>query len=195
MQKLSHHHLDVFFPRYEGTWESKGEFLKRAPSRAIIEFIKALRSGIVLNDKKYLAQKIFVLGASFGGGVALDIASQNIADKICAISPVISFKRIAGIETLENCLRTAFPRDYRFNPKNWRKLLEDGLWSLDNNKIKNPSNVLIIAGEADDQIKKADVLEFGKKNKIKISVYSLGHITLSKITEPILEEILGFFSK
>ncbi len=195
MQKLSHHHLDVFFPRYEGTWESKGEFLKRAPSRAIIEFIKALRSGIVLNDKKYLTQKMFILGASFGGGVALDIASKNIANKTCAVSPVISFKKVVGAETLENYLRTEYPRDYRFNSKNWRKLLEDGLWSLDNNKIKNPSDVLIIAGEGDDQIKKTDIPKFGKKNKIIVSVYNFGHITLGKITEPMLEEILEFFSK
>ncbi len=194
IQKLSQHGLDVFFPRYEGTWESRGEFLKKAPSKAIIEFIKALRSGIILNDKKYIAQKIFILGASFGGGVALDIAGQNIADKICTISPVISFKKVVGIDTLENYLRVVFPRDYRFNPKNWHRLLEDDLWSLDDNKIKNSSDILIIAGDADDQIKKADILKFGKKNKIRISIYNLGHITLSKITKPMLGEILGFFS-
>jgi esterase/lipase len=195
IQKLSQQNLDVFFPRYEGTWESKGEFLKRAPSKAITEFIKALRRGIVLNDKKYIAQKIFILGASFGGGVALDIASQNIANKICVVSPVISFKKVVGIDTLKNYLGAAYPKDYRFDPKNWQKLLEDGLWDLDDNKIKNSSDVLILAGDADNQIKKADILEFGKKNKIRIGIYNFGHITLGKITESMLEEILEFFSK
>ena len=26
MQKLAEYNYDVFFPRYEGTWESKGDF-------------------------------------------------------------------------------------------------------------------------------------------------------------------------
>jgi len=195
IQKLAWHGLDVFFPRYEGTWRSKGEFLKRAPSKGIIEFIKALRQGASLNGKKYIAKKIFILGASFGGGVALDIASKNIADKICATSPIISFRKVAGGDTLENYLRTAHIKDYRFNSKNWHKLLKDGIWNLDNNQIENPSDVLIIAGNVDDKIKKVDVIEFGEKNKIRVSVYNFGHITLSKITKSMLEDILEFFFK
>jgi len=195
MQKLAWHGLDVFFPRYEGTWESKGEFLKRIPSEAIIEFIEALRHGVSLNDKKYIAEKIFILGASFGGGIALDIASKNVVDKVCVTSPVISFRKVAGIDALKNYLKTVHIKDYRFNSKNWRNLLEDGMWNLDNNQIEAPFDVLIIAGDTDDQIKKVDIIKFGKKNKIKVSTYNFGHITLSKITEPMLEEILEFFSK
>lgn len=195
IQKLVRHDFDVFFPRYEGTWESRGEFLKRAPSKAIVEFIKSLQRGVFLNDRKYIAQKIFILGASFGGGVALDIASQNIANRICAVSPVISFKKVVGIDTLKNYLRTAHIENYRFNSKNWHKLLENGLWNLDDNKIKNSSDILILAGDADNQIKKTDILKFAKKSKIKVSVYKAGHITLSKIKESMLEEILEFFSK
>jgi len=108
IKKLSGHGFDVFFPRYEGTWESKGEFLKRPPSRGIIEFIEALRKGVSLNDKKYFARKIFLLGSSFGGGVALDIAAKGVADKICVLSPVISFRRVAGVDALEDYLRTAY---------------------------------------------------------------------------------------
>jgi len=195
IQKLARHDFDVFFPRYEGTWKSKGEFLKRNPSKAIIEFIKTLQHGVFLRGKKYIARKIFVLGASFGGRIALDIASKNVADKTCAISPAISFRRIAEIDTLENHLRAEYAGDYRFNSKNWYKLLEEDVWNLDNNKIENPSDTLIIAGNNDNEIKKADVFEFGKKNKIRISIYDFDHITLSKITESMLEEILEFFSK
>jgi len=194
IKKLSGHGFDVFFPRYEGTWESKGEFLKRPPSQGIIEFIEALRKGVSLNDKKYFARKIFLLGSSFGGGVALDVAAKGVADKTCALSPVISFRRVPRIKTLEDYLRTAYSKDYRFNSKNWQKLLEDRLWNLDSFQIKNPSDVLIMAGNVDEQIKKADLIKFGKKNKIRVNIYNFGHITLSKITESILEEIRGFFS-
>ena len=86
MQELSGHGYDVFFPRYEGTWESKGTFLERTPSEAIIEFIKILKKGISTGNKEYLAGKIFLLGASFGGGVALDIATKYTVDNICVVS-------------------------------------------------------------------------------------------------------------
>jgi len=52
-----------------------------------------------------------------------------------------------------------------------------------------------VAGNVDRQIEKADLIKFGKKNKIRVSIYNFGHITLSKITESMLEEIRGFFFK
>ena len=195
MQELSGHGYDVFFPRYEGTWESKGTFLERAPSEAIIEFIEILKKGKNIGTKKYRAGKIFILGASFGGGVALDIATKYLVDKVCAVSPAISFKAIDGIETLENHLREAHSKDYRFNSKEWQKLIGDKVWNLKSNEIKEPSNVWIVAGKNDDQIKARDVIEFGEKSHIKVGTYDLGHITLSKIPNPILVEILDFFSK
>lgn len=195
MKKLIKKNYDVFFPRYEGTWESKGEFLKRLPSETIIEFINALRKGLKIGDKEYNATKIFILGASFGGGVALDIVNQNVADKICVTSPVISFRKVEGIDTLENFLKTTHRNNYRFDSKNWQKLLNDQIWNLDDDKIKRPLDILIIFGDSDDQIKDADIIEFGKKYGVKVNSYKFGHITLSKITEPMLKEIINFFSK
>lgn len=195
MQKLAEYNYDVIFPMYEGTWKSKGEFLKRAPSKVIIELIDALKKGIEIGNREYRSKRVFVLGSSFGGGVALDIASTNVADKVSVTSPVISFRKAEGIETLENYLATAQSKNYRFDTKNWQKLLNDEIWSLDNNKIEKPTDILVIAGENDDQIKESDVVEFGKRNDINVSVYKSGHITLSKITEPMLDEILNFFSK
>lgn len=195
IKKLMKKNYDVFFPRYEGTWESKGEFLKRVPSETVIEFINALRKGLKIGDKKYNATKIFILGASFGGGVALDIANKNVADKICVASPVTSFRKVEGIDTLENFLKTAQGNNYRFDSKNWKKLLNDRIWNLDNDEIRKPSDILIIFGNRDDQIKDGDIIEFGKKHRIKVHSYEFGHITLSKITELMLEEIINFFSK
>ncbi len=195
IQKLAEYNYDVFFPRYEGTWESKGNFLKRAPSEAIIEFIETLRKGESIENKKYKAKKVFLLGASFGGGVAFDIATKYVVDKICAISPVISFKEVNGIETLENYIRAAYSKDYRFNSKEWQKLIKDEVWNLEDNEIRESSNVLIVTGKNDDQIKESDLTEFGKRNNVKVRIYDFGHITLSKIPESILGEILTFFSK
>src|SRR5258708_30558084 len=64
INKLSGLNYDVFFPRYEGTWESAGEFLKRSPGESIVEFINALKSGIQIENEEYKAKKAFVLVAS-----------------------------------------------------------------------------------------------------------------------------------
>ncbi|MCL5729984.1 MAG: alpha/beta hydrolase [Candidatus Pacearchaeota archaeon] len=195
MKKLSEQDYDIFFPRYEGTWESGGRFLERAPSEAIIEFIEMLKRGRNLENKKYKAGKVFLLGSSFGGGVALDIATKFPPNKICVVSPVISFRKVEGIESLGNHLKTSEVENYRFDSRDWQRLIEDKIWNLENCKIINPSNIMIIAGKDDDQIKEKDVTEFGKKNSIKVRVCDSGHITLSKIPDSILAEIIDFFSE
>lgn len=192
MQELSKEGYDVFFPRYEGTWESEGTFLERAPSEAIIEFIKKLKKGIKIKNKNYQNNHIFILGASFGGGVALDIYTKENIEKICVVSPVISFKKVDGIETLEDYLREAHSKDYRFDSKEWKKLLEDQIWDLNESKVKEPSKIWIGIGKNDNQIKESDVREFGEKKGIQVEVYDLGHITLSKIPSSMLRQIMVF---
>lgn len=77
IRNLSEKGWDVFFPRYKGTWDSKGKFLEEEPSKAIIEFIEKLKQGVNLGDEDYTAKKIFLLGSSLGGAYLL-IFLQNI---------------------------------------------------------------------------------------------------------------------
>lgn len=195
MKKFIDNHFDVFFPRYEGTFESKGEFLKRNPSDAIEEFISKLKNGIdLLDNQQYASSRIFLLGSSFGGAVALDIANRNIVRGVCAVSPVISFRKINKINTLESYLKTQYKNEYRFNSEDWQKLIQDKLWDLSiQNKDKN-SDILIIAGKEDDQINVNDIIGFKENKDMDLSIYDTGHISLSKITEPMLSEILSFYT-
>lgn len=73
MQELSDRGYDVFFPRYEGTWESKGIFLERIPSETIIEFIEMLKAGKNIEDKKEQINKIFLLGPVLEEGSLLTL--------------------------------------------------------------------------------------------------------------------------
>lgn len=195
MRVLVNKGFDVFFPRYEGTWESEGEFLKVKPSQAITNFLNEIKTGIQLEGRKYESVKLFILATSFGGAIALDIASENIVNKICVVSPVISFSKVIGITTLEKHLNSTYPNEYRFSTKNWQRLIQDELWNLDNNEIKNNKDILIILGKNDDQIQEIDILNFAKEKNIKTTIYDSGHITLSKITEQMSQEIVDFFSK
>jgi esterase/lipase len=190
---LSEKGFDVFFPRYEGTWESEGIFLLRAPSEAVIEFIKKLKEGIKIKKTFYKNKNILILGASFGGGVALDISTKENVGKICVLSPVISFRKVEGIENLESYLNKEYREDYRFNLKGWKKLLKDELWNLNETKIYGSNKIWVGIGKSDGQVKERDIKKFCERKDISVETYDLGHITLSKIPFSMLEEIINFF--
>ena len=81
-ERFNQEGFDVFFPRYEGTWESKGNFLSPSPVVAIDSLIEAIHNGITLTGQLkgqvYKSDEVFVLGSSFGGGVALVLQDHSI---------------------------------------------------------------------------------------------------------------------
>ncbi len=60
----------VIYPRYRGSWESGGEFLKKSPHLDISDVIDELPKGLKENTlgKKFKLSpsEIFVIGGSFG---------------------------------------------------------------------------------------------------------------------------------
>ncbi len=195
MGNISSNHFDVFFPTYEGTWQSKGTFLTSPPSKSIIEFVNQLYAGIKIHSNNYKTTKVFILGSSFGGGVGLDIAKYNLVDKVCVTSPVIKFKKVENIATLEDFMINAHRKNYHFNHEDWNALVNDRLWNLDHTSYKKPENILVIAGKKDNQVKSNDISDFCQKHHINIVWQSTSHITLSKIPPTTLRHILHFFSK
>lgn len=191
MEDLSEKGYDVFFPRYEGTLESKGTFLERSPSEPIGEFIDSLKNGDIF-EEEYKPSKIFLLGSSFGGMVSLNLADKTSIDKICVVSPVVSFKEVNGIETLGDYLAKERSKEYRFNSSDWEKLISDSIINL--KELKSSSDILIIGGKNDGQINEETLAEFSKDKEILFKSLDLGHISLSKIPSDTLSEILDFFS-
>lgn len=187
--------FDIFLPRYEGTWESKGEFLERAPSIAIDDLINTLKKGIVLTDGNvYKSKNIYVLGTSFGGGVSLNVSPKNIK-AVCALSPVISFRNVNKIDTLGTYLSMQEKNNYRFVSTQWDKLISDTLYSPITDMLVSPEDVLLIAGKNDDQISYTEIQEFATKKGISnIDIKDMGHITFSKITKEIQTRISDFFN-
>jgi esterase/lipase len=187
---------DVFFPRYEGTWESGGVFLERNPCESIAEFINQLRDGLpIAPGRVFVANKISVLGASFGGGIALSISNNPNISRVCAISPVINFTLVQGIRTLENYVHEAYGEQYRFDSAQWDQLISNKFYNPGSEKIENPNSVLIIAGENDDQIKISDLREYAKSQGLRLETFSRGHMTLSKIDTTIMHKIDAFLSE
>ena len=175
MENLSEKGYDVFFPRYEGTWESKGIFLERSPSESIGEFIDSLKKSEVFQDQEYKPKKISLLGSSFGGMVSLDLANKNSIDKICVVSPVVSFKKVNEIETLGDYLAKERSKEYRFNSSDWEKLISDSIINLEG--LRGSSKILIIGGKNDNQINEKNLEEFSNNKKILFKSLDLGHIS------------------
>src|SRR3989344_1145741 len=70
MMWLSKKGFWVFIPRYRGTWESGGEFLKISPHRDIIDVMDGIQKGFtdLWNHTKYqvLDPNFYLVGYSFG---------------------------------------------------------------------------------------------------------------------------------
>ena len=187
---------DVFYPNYEGTRSSGGEFLERSPVDPINEFLSALESGLVIGKDKYKTNNIFILSSSFGGGIALSLNDAEYIKKVVALSPVLSFKNVKGIETLEEYISNNLSQFYRYKKDNWKKMLTDEYFcALTNTKISN-KKILIIAGAKDMEISIEQIIDYCSYMKIKLVSYdNKPHLTFSKIDELMLNEINNFFIK
>ncbi len=185
---------DIVFPRYLGSWESKGRFLEHPPQHDFEILIDALSKGINNVDKVYIAKKIYLLGTSFGGGVIMSIKDDTNIDKICALSPTITYRGIPDINTLASYLQTKYPGSYRFKVSDFDKLLNDEISSPVNKFSLPSSKVMILAGEQDNQISITELRSFATQKSIKlISDPQVGHITLSKLKVEHYDQIDTFF--
>ena len=88
--------FNVFFPRYLGSFQSKGNFLEKDPSEDISKFVNFLKKGKCINlwdeeTKQFEnTEYVFVTG-SFGGAVALGASTKTDVSKIILFSPVWDF--------------------------------------------------------------------------------------------------------
>lgn len=122
----------VFHPRYKGTWESSGTFLDHDPTEDIIEVAEVIRTGIVTNaydgvDFTPRVTTVIVVGASFGGAVALLSSLHDEVDKVIAISPVIDWvaelkNTVEPLPWFRSFVQNGFGEAYRFADSDFDQL-------------------------------------------------------------------------
>lgn len=182
----------VFSPRYRGSWESAGLFLKKSPHLDIVDVIDSLSSGFIdlWNNKKYKIKKpkVYLIGSSFGGPAAILASMDTRVRKAIAFSPVIDWKVNSKLESLDRLgkfTKTAFGNGYRFRQKDWNKLKKGRFYSpiaavnnLDKNKI-------YIIHAKDDEVVYADTsIKFAKKLGCKITLLKKGgHLSAFNLTK------------
>lgn len=183
----------VFLPRYRGSWESGGVFLKKSPHEDIIDIIDSLESGFVdlWSNKKHTIKnpKVFVVGSSFGGPAAILASLDPRVKKVVALSPVIDWRiesKMEPIDWMGRFVKSAFGFGYRFNLKDWSKLKSGTFYNpiaiID--AIKG-SKILLFHAKDDEVVYYDPTNSFAKQTGSKlITLKSGGHLSLAQISAP-----------
>lgn len=195
----------VFHPRYRGTWESGGTFLKKSPHEDIIDLIDQLPRGFVSlwDGKKYAVtpKKIILVGSSFGGPAQLLVARDPRVTKVITFSPVIDWKARSKAEPLpwlEIFTRQAFGEGYRFSSKDWKKLGKGEFYDPMAHVADIPGRkVMIIHARDDDSVPYRPAVKFSKATGSELWMLPKGgHMGAGAVMErKFWKRILRFLKK
>lgn len=185
----------VIHPRYRGSWESDGEFLKHEPTKDIELVIKHMQDGIpfesLWEEKMYKFPKrpqVYIFAGSFGGPAGLLLSSHPAVKQVVCVAPVVDWTMESKAEPLDwlyKIVRSAYGQGYRVQQKNWDKLGKGTFYD----PTKQPQNidgskVIIFHAMDDESIPHEGVVEFAAKHNIRLHSKRVGgHLSMSKIPE------------
>lgn len=119
----------VFAPRYRGSWESDGSFLRISPERDVLDVLDQLPKGFTSfgDGKTYCVKpsRVVLIGSSFGGPAVLLASRDPRVTKVITVSAVVDWTARSKAEPLDwlaGFTRNAFGNGYRMTKKNWNKL-------------------------------------------------------------------------
>jgi pimeloyl-ACP methyl ester carboxylesterase len=191
-------------PRYRGSWESDGKFLKISPEKDILDIIAELPKGLtsLFDGKKYKLKpkRIYLLGSSFGGPAAILASRNKKVEKAVVLSPVIDWAcqgKTEDLDDLEKFVRTGYGQAFRYSRADWRKLKTGDFYNpmplarkIDGRKI------LIIQAKDDRTVDYRPVRKFSQLSGSKLILLSRGgHLSISLMTKPKLYRYLREFIK
>lgn len=209
MVMLANNGFIVIFPRYKGTWESGGEFLKESPIKDIEEVLQVIKKGEVVElhaskKIKFPNCPIHLLGSSFGASVALALAGDKHIAKIVALSAIVDFKKHNETNNEEDLIlvgefiKRAFGEGYRFNDNRWREMANGNVFNPPQNiNQETANNILIGYGKLDSKVNYKKIETYISDNKIKNVILEPngGHLTFSKLSQETLDKIITWLSK
>ncbi|MFH1235623.1 MAG: prolyl oligopeptidase family serine peptidase, partial [Parcubacteria group bacterium] len=127
----------AFHLRYRGTWESRGEFLRKSPHLDVLDVIKGVKNGFkdTISGKRYRVnpRSVYLIGTSFGGPAALLASIHPSVTKVVALAPVVDWnaqKKSEPANWLYRLTKESFGEGYRWPRQNVKKLY--------NGKFYNP---------------------------------------------------------
>lgn len=205
LEYLSSKNYWVFHPRYRGTWESGGEFLKRSPHEDILDVVHSLSRSFksLWDGKRFKIEKpeIYIVGSSFGGAAGLLASIDPKVSKVFALSPVVDWRRESKAEPLDHLkkqVRQSFGQAYRFQIKNWSNLTKPHFFNpMDEMSIIDGKKIHILHTRDDDIVDWKGVRMFSKSTKARLSLWKKGgHFSSSALlTHRIFKKFQRFVHK
>ena len=183
----------VFHPRYRGSWESGGSFMKEAPDTDIGIVIGGLTRGF--RDAwsgtafKLSHPDIVLVGSSFGGATALLAGRDPRVRRVIAFSPLVDWTARSKDEPLDflaRFTRDGFGAAYRGTWATWAKLKKGTFF----NPVRHAgeidgSKVLIVHTRDDRSILWGPVVRFARRTKSRFVLLTRGgHMGLSTVMHP-----------
>ncbi|KKP32837.1 MAG: hypothetical protein A2312_00205 [Candidatus Staskawiczbacteria bacterium RIFOXYB2_FULL_32_9] len=172
----------VFHPRYRGTWESDGSFLKKSLDLDIQDVINQLPKGFICleNNKKYFIKlgKLYLFGCSFGGPAAILNSKDKRVLKVVTLSPVIDWSSESKDEPLDKSFKyakLAYGNAYRIDTKKWNELKLGKFYNPINNVDKvSGKKIMIFHAKDDRSVNWKPAVEFCKKTGSELVLLNKG---------------------
>lgn len=195
----------VFFPRYRGTWESGGRFLRSSPEKDIRDVIAGMWRGFrdLGSGKRYAVkpEALYLFGSSFGGPAAILASRDPRVMKVVAISPIVDWtvpSRVERLDWLWKFIRSGFGEAFRFSKKDWDKLEKGKFYNPMGHTKEIEGRKLFIIHARDDRVVSAvPVRKFAKK--VGATLFLLkkgGHLGSSVLMKPqIYKRVRKFLSQ
>jgi len=193
MQFLSKKGYWVFNPRYRGSWESGGSFLKLSPHRDVLDIIDQLPRGFkdLWSGKTYkvIRPEIYLIGGSFGGPAVVLASRDPRVRKAVAFSPVTDWRvetKTEPIETLTRFTREAFGNGYRGTKKDWGKLKTGTFYNPAHEAAHIDGGKLFIIHAKDDKVVYAKTsAAFARATGARLTLLPRGgHLSMSTVMIP-----------
>jgi len=183
----------VFYPRYRGSWESRGMFLKTSPEKDVRDVIDSLPRGFkdLWSGKTYRVRpdELYIFAGSFGGPAGILLSKDPRVAKVIAVSPVVDF-RVSGpdepLDKLEKYVTNGFAGGYRFRHKDWVRLGKGKFYNPATELEKVDGRKILIYHAQDDRIvRPKEVTAFAKKTAVKLKLLKKGgHLSMSMLLKP-----------
>jgi len=197
----------VFYPRWRGSWESGGEFLKLSPEQDLFDIIDTLSRSFreTAFGQRFTLKPddVFVIGGSFGGAAALLASLNPRVTKVVANCPVVDWSVLDEEQEKETSnpsypayIRESFGNAYRLPARNWSKLRRGHFFNpVAHVKDFGPSKVLMFHAKDDPYIPWRSVAAFADKTGIRLKLLSRGgHLSTQNTTTKYWPLIARFFA-
>lgn len=195
----------VFHPRYRGSWESGGHFLKYAPEEDVRLVAEGLNRGFqnVYDGQTYILdiRETFVFGVSFGGAAAILSTKYPIITKAVALSPVIDWHAKSKAEPFTYftyLLEAGFGEGYRVHKDAWKKILGGHFYNpIDETDSIDPKKLFIMHAKDDEVVPIRPLKRFAALTKTKpLILEEGGHLSSSLIrSREVWKKINDFLKK